>query len=412
MRRTDRGPFSRGLYAFLDDNKLPRVCVIGAGNGGLAMAGHLALKGLRVALYSRSEGKVAPIAELGGVYVRGALEGFGRIALASTDLEECVCRSDVIMVTTPASAHAAVARALAPYLNGQVVLLNPGRTGGALEVHHELRRRGAKATVAEAQTFIYASRAESPVAARIYEIKRVVPVAAFPAVRTGPVTRVLKRIYSQFIPARNVLETGFTNIGAVFHPTPLILNASKVEAGDCFDYYHEGITPAVSEIMERIDAERVAVAAALGLRVPTAREWLYQAYGARGRSLYEAIQNNGAYAGIKAPTTLQHRYIHEDVPTGLVPIASFGQALGVPTPFTDSLIQMACGLHRTDYRSSGRTLERLGLAGLRRDAIREYVTTGTWAPARQGAVARAFAPAAASPRSAVPAWQLPSPSVS
>lgn len=376
MRRIQTTPFARDSYAIVPYRETPRVCVIGAGNGGLAMAGHLAMKGLPVYLYSRSEAKVAPIREAGGIHLHGAMEGFARIELASTDLGECVRNSDVVMVTTPACAHAQVAEALAPFVDGHIVVLNPGRTGGALEVHHILKRLGARATVAEAQTFIYASRAESPTSARIHEIKRVVPVAAFPAVRTHAVMRQLQRVYSQFVPARNVLETSFSNIGAIFHPTPLILNACKVDTGVTFDYYHEGVTPSVAELMERVDAERVAVAAALGLRVLTAREWLYEAYGARGGNLYEAIQNNGAYTGIKAPTTLDHRYIYEDVPTGLVPIASFGQVTGVPTPYTESLIQMACGLHGTDYRELGRTVERLGLGGMRPGEIHEYVITG------------------------------------
>lgn len=376
MRRTQTTPFARDDYALVPYREVPRVCVVGAGNGGLAMAAHLALKGLPVFLYSRNEEKVAPIRKAGGIYLHGAMEGFGRIELASTDLEECVQNADVIMVTTPACAHAQVATALAPFVDGHIVVLNPGRTGGALEVHHIFQQMGARATVAEAQTFIYASRAESPTSARIFEIKRVVPVAAFPAVKTHAVMRQLQRVYSQFVPAHNVLETSFSNIGAVFHPTPLILNACKVDTGVCFDYYHEGVTPSVAELMERVDAERVAVAAALGLRVLTAREWLYEAYGARGGNLYEAIQNNGAYTGIKAPTTLDHRYIYEDVPTGLVPIASFGRVAGVPTPYTESLIQMACGLHGTDYRKVGRTVERLGLAGMRPGEIYEYVITG------------------------------------
>src|SRR5690606_32824773 len=191
------------------------VCIIGAGNGGVAMAGHLGLKGHRVRLYSRDESKVAPVRRAGGITVTGAVQGFGPVELATTNLAEAIDGADVIMVTTPASAHGPVARHQAP---------------------HQAHRYN---TVAEAQSFIYASRAERPDRAHIFDIKREVPVAAMPARRTPIVLRTLRRLYPEFVAARNVLETSFANIGAIFHPAPLILNASKVVSGVPFDYYHQ-----------------------------------------------------------------------------------------------------------------------------------------------------------------------------
>lgn len=352
------------------------VCVVGAGNGGVAMAGHLGLKGHRVRLYSRSEEKIAAVRRAGGIFLTGAVEGFGPVECATTDLAEAVGGVDVIMVTTPASAHAATAQALAPHLHRQLIVLNPGRTGGALEVTNILRAFGRRNTVVEAQTFIYASRVEAPGRARIYDIKRVVPAAALPARHTHAALRTLRRLYPEFVAAGSVLDTSFANIGAVFHPAPLILNASKVDQGEPFDYYHEGITPSVAALMERVDAERLAVARALGVSAVSAKDWLAIAYGVRGETLYEAIQRNASYGGIKAPRTLMHRYILEDVPTGLIPIASFGRLAGVPTPFTESLIQMACGVTGIDFWRQGRTVESLGLAGMSPAEIREYVETG------------------------------------
>lgn len=370
------------------------VCVIGAGNGGVAMAGHLGLKGHRVRLYSRAEEKVAPVRQSGGITVTGTVEGFGPVECATTDLAEAVKGADVIMVTTPASAHAATARALAPHLRKQIIVLNPGRTGGALEVQQVLNEAGCHNTVVETQSFIYASRAEAPNRARIYDIKRAVPVAALPARHTPSVLWVLRRLYPQFVAANNVLETSFANIGAIFHPAPLILNASKVDSGVPFDYYHEGITPSVAALMERIDAERLAVAQALGVSVMSAKDWLSAAYGAQGATLYEAIQTNESYCGIKAPQTLQHRYIHEDVPTGLIPIASFGRHLGVPTPYTESLIQMACGVTGVNFWMAGRTVETLGLCHMTPAEIRYYVESGVKpVPARAAEGMPAFIPA-------------------
>ena len=63
----------------------------------------------------------------------------------------------------------------------------------------------------------------------------------------------------------------------------------------------------------------------------------------------------------------------EDVPMSLVPLSSLGQSLGVPTPTIDMIIQLAQLLHGKDYRREGRTVERLGIAGLSIKQIRQLV---------------------------------------
>ena len=108
----------------------------------------------------------------------------------------------------------------------------------------------------------------------------------------------------------------------------------------------------------------MAVARRLGVRSATAREWLYLSYDASGDTLYEAIHNTLAYRGIRAPQSIAHRYISEDVPMSLVPISSIGAMLGVPTPAIDMVIELGSILHGVDYRESGRTVARLGLEGM------------------------------------------------
>jgi len=48
-------------------NRKFAVAVLGAGHGGLALAGYLAQQGHRVALWNRSPEPLAPVAELGGI---------------------------------------------------------------------------------------------------------------------------------------------------------------------------------------------------------------------------------------------------------------------------------------------------------------------------------------------------------
>jgi opine dehydrogenase len=357
--------------------------VIGAGHGGKAMAAHLALMGFPVTLYNRTAENIAAIRARGGIELEsydGGPRGFARLTNVTSDMAEALAEADIVMVVVPSTAHADIARAAAPHLrDGQIVVLNPGRTGGALEFTKTLRESGCAAdvTVAEAETLIYASRSDGPAQARIFSIKEAVPLAALPATRTRRVLEALAPAYPQFIDGISVLHTGLNNMGAIFHPALTILNAGRIEAtrGD-FQFYIEGVTPSVARVLEVLDRERVTVAAALGIRARTALEWLKMAYDATGADLYEAIHNQPGYYGIKAPPTLNHRYITEDVPASLVPIAALGERYGVSVRGMDSIIRLACIIHRTDYWRRGRTLERMGIEGMSVSEVTRYVMEG------------------------------------
>jgi len=113
--------------------------------------------------------------------------------------------------------------------------------------------------------------------------------------------------------------------------------------------------------LEVLDRERVTIASSLGIRARTGMEWLQMAYDSIGDDLHEAIHNQSGYYGINAPSTLKHRYIFEDVPMSLVPMAALGKRYGVSVRGMESLINLANFIHRTDYRRRGRTLDKLGL---------------------------------------------------
>ena len=358
--------------------------VIGAGNGGKTMAAHLALIGFPVTLYNRTPENVAAIKIRGGIELEsyeGGPHGFGRLALVTSDMGEALEQAKVIMVVVPATGHADIARAATPHLRDeQIILLNPGRTGGVLEFTQVLRERGCQAdvTVAEAETLIYASRSEGPTQARIFRIKDAVPLAALPATRTPRVLEALASAYPRFIDGTSVLHTSLNNMGAIFHPALALLNAGRIEStGGEFQFYIDGVTPSVARVLEALDRERVTVAAALGIRARTGMEWLRMAYDATGANLHEAIHNQSGYRGIKAPPTLNHRYITEDVPMSLVPIAALGRQYGVRVRGMDSIIRMACIIHQTDYWRRGRTMDKLGIERWSVEEMIRYVMEET-----------------------------------
>jgi opine dehydrogenase len=157
-------------------------------------------------------------------------------------------------------------------------------------------------------------------------------------------------------------------MNAVLHVANCISNAGRIESGGDFKFYAEGVTPAVVNLYEALDTERLAIAARLGVTTPRLEEWIGRAYGVREPSLPETFQRltfepQGAYQNTPTPTSLAHKYITEDVPTGLIPIRALGAAGGVATPTLDALIHLASLTAGRDFAAEARTIDRLGLTG-------------------------------------------------
>jgi opine dehydrogenase len=302
------------------------------------------------------------------------------ISFATTNLEEAIKGRKLLMVVVPAFAHKQIAEKMAPFVeDGQIILLNPGRTGGVLEFKNVFKNKGVKKDViiAEAQTFIFASRMSNPGVVKIFRIKNAVPIAALPSKRNDELKEVMKEVMPEFEVADNIIYTSFNNIGAVFHPATLLLNAARIEStAGKFEFYLEGISNSVAKVLEKVDEERCKVMKIFGAEPLTSVNWLKYAYDVTGKNLYEAIHNNSGYQGILAPPSIDNRYITEDVPMSLVPISSFGKEFGVQTPVIDSVINLANVMMEKDYFKEGRTVESLGLKGKKIEEILKLLEEG------------------------------------
>lgn len=348
-----------------------KIAVVGSGNGGQALAGYIASLGHQVMLYGRNESIVSQINSKGKIILVGKLETEGNV-VASTNLKDLVEGAEIIMIATTATAHYDLACQMSAFLaDGQIIVLNPGRTGGAIEFSNGLSASGntKKVYVSEAQTLIYACRIVENGIVNIIGVKDRVLLAAYPASETDYVIERLKPLYKCFYPANNVLRTSFENVGAIFHPAVVLFNEAAIERGVQF-YFYRDMTPALANILELIDAERIAVAKAYGIDIISAKDWVSYAYdGVEGNTLCERMQNNPGYYEILAPTTINCRQITEDIPTGILPMAELGKVAGVPTPLFNALITMCSTLLGRDFRTEGRNLSKLGFEGMTKEEI-------------------------------------------
>ena len=89
------------------------------------------------------------------------------------------------------------------------------------------------------------------------------------------------------------------------------------------------------------------------------------------------FDKEGASAQISGPSSVKSRYIAEDVPYGLVPIAKLGRKFNVPTPFIDAIIEFSSVINETNYLEQGMTLEELGIASLDKNGLNKLLQEGS-----------------------------------
>lgn len=356
-----------------------KFTIIGAGNGGQSMAAHLTFLKQEVVLYDIQEELIHKINQNGGVKAEGVLEGFAHVK-ATTDLKLAMEDADLIMITTTGTAHKHVARSITPFLkDGQIIMIFPGYWG-ALEFRNILKKLGVRKDVyiAETESLIYTCRSIKPGHVRIRKVKERLEFATLPASDGQKVKEILADVYPQLVLTDSVLTTTLNNCNPMFHVPILLFNAGRIESDNEFFFYPDGATPSVVNVIEQLEQERLEIGKMLNIKLSTCQDLLSRFYQVDEDNLYESIQRNPAYQTGKAPTTLDYRYIHEDIPYGLYPMAKLGEQLGLPMKVSNNLIDIASLLVNKELRRDGLELFDLGLSEMSAKEMVEYLKGGSF----------------------------------
>jgi opine dehydrogenase len=346
------------------------IAVLGSGNGGCAVAFDCAAQGHQVSLFDFEQfpESIKAVQNKGGIHCEGELEGFQPVAFAGHEIEKALDGADIIYAVGPAYSTRPFAEACKPYLKqGQIVIVCPSSCGGSIEFKNGagLDLRDEDIVVAETSTLPYAVRLLEPGKIRIFnKLKGGLFLATVPAQHTHHVLEQVRDVYPTMRAAKNILQTSLQNGNPVIHPTITLMNVALIERtkGD-FDFYHEGVTPAVGRLIEAVDKERIAIGKKLGVNViPDPELGVMQGY------MTEATYDNGfitspGFEGVKAQSSLDYRYFNEDVGYGLVFLQKLGEQVGVATPIMSAVITLVSLLMNQDYLAEAkRTMESLGLS--------------------------------------------------
>jgi len=352
-----------------------KVAVAGGGAGGAAAVAELVSAGHQVRFWSRSQETLAPFQEQAGVAFDGMMgSGLAKPGLMTCDLAEATDGADLVLICVPTLAHKEVAHALARSRSRVPIVLNPGHTGGALEVRQTfIASQCDPPPIAEFSTLTYVARKYTKARVTITGKAKSVRLAAMPGGEKA--AELAKLLFPAARPVSDVLACDLANVNMVLHIPGAVLGAAWVEAtGGDFFFYVQGMTGGVARIMRALDDERRAVARAFNHELPSLTAEM-QAIGTVEKStpdiedFVSAISSGEANRRIKAPNSLRHRYYQEDFCYGLLPFTVIARIGSVDVPVANALLQIGRVLIGFDPAATGRTAERMGIAELDRDGL-------------------------------------------
>jgi len=358
----------------------PSVAVLGTGNQGLIMSGLLSLSGCDVSLFDLPEfaDSVDSVIKAGGIDIKGAFgEGLAKPTLITKDVGEAIQGRQVLLFCMPAYAHEAFTRACAPHIEAGQLLVFISYFG-ALRMSKLLEklRPGVEVTLGEFLSCPYAGRKSGPNEAVIVKRKERLPFATFPGRRTADALGILNQLFDDLSPGKTCLETSINNVNPWVHVAGVILNVGWIEATKGgFSFYTDGKTPAVKDLECALEDEKIEVTQKLHLRAIRTPELVKELY----RSVLH--ETDGSIHRTKhkvqnTPQHLEHRYLLEDVPYGLVPVASIAQEFDLPIPALDATIKIASIVTQKDLREVGIGASELGLSGLTAEEMVAFAETG------------------------------------
>lgn len=377
-----------------------KIAVLGAGNGGYVMAADLTMGGHKVNFYELpeyAEKNLGPIIKRGGIEVisqdtsgneielsAGGRSGFAKISgTIGSDIQEAVSGVDIIMLVVPGFMREKFIRAFAPYLEDrQIITIWPGYFG-ALQCAKLLKNLGIEKDIAIAETeslFYNCSKLGDGKVRNKGEKNRIL-LSVFPGKKKKNTIDELKKIFPMFVPANNVLETTLANINPTLHPESVLLNLYRVERK--FYPFDEkmnkpvlkayDLTLGMTRLVKSIDMERLALGNEFELRINSLKKTLEVWYDAKGKDLYETILNCYAFQVQGAPTSLEDRYITEDIPYSLVPYTLLGEQIGVPVSTIRAMATIGCAITGRDFWKEGLDMESIGLKGKSVSEIIDYL---------------------------------------
>lgn len=361
-----------------------KVAVVGAGNGGCAVAADMAYRGLDVTLIKTSNA----IHDDNFTYLQKndgkmTLVDFGENGCMNPDEVEkvektgyisCVTRDvsvltdmDIIIIYVQTNYHESVIEKISDYIrDGQIILINPGYFSTAYVLKY---CKTQDVTIVEAQSSFIDGRIMEPGKFKVGFRNVRNPLGVYPSKNLEYAKEKLDQLGFPFYYMNNVIGAALHNPNMIVHTIGSLLSIPMIDAmGEEFCMYHRSFTKHAWNVLEKLDNEKMDILEKLGAeRLPYVEACKFRNSLDNEKDAKEVFFGYAAMpTRAKGPVTVESRYITEDVPQGLVMLESLGKALNVKTPVATSLIEIASAALNCDMRLNGRTPERLGVENIKK----------------------------------------------
>lgn len=391
------------------------IAVLGGGAIGKAIAGDCALSGNQVRICD-----ISPFAETSlfrvkenGIRVYGEQlnlfgferSGIGKVEMVTTSIKEAVKGASIIIIATPTAAHKVFFKELIPVLeNGMIIHFIPDNYG-SLTFRKALREAGCNKDV------IVGGWAGPPFDARV-DVKGGV---SMPSVKLGYRAINLKGSAHPYsdqelfiestkyigafdsvnhgegtIDGDTILGTCLSITNPLLHTVGLLMGVGVLENFSSvlgqkiedFSIYSHTFCPSISKVQYAFYNEQVNIANAIGVEITKyekeqffSRESIIglKYMGPNFKIPFDAINHVGWGTG---PTSVNSRYLTEDIPVGCRIMHLLGEKYSVKTPVIDSMITLASAVLDKNYFQDGYSLEDIGIAHMTLEELQVYLRKG------------------------------------
>jgi len=297
-----------------------RVAVLGAGPVGRATAAYLAHHGHDVGIWSPSGRGTAPLMARAGdpgkgvIEYRGALEG--RVEVDVLRSPDALAAYEVIVVAFPGHAYDRVLPLVLPRIESRhIVIVSGALSLVPLWLYEQAGNGTARPLVASWGTTLATARRSERADVEIGSVRARFDVAAIPAAAADAALACCQGLFGdRFDLAPSILATAISSVNPVAHAAEALPNLTRMERGEDW-YLFECMTPAAARLAEAIDAERLEIAQALGLKVRSLATHYQLSYHVPLATVAEmAAAIHARDRAPLGPRTAEHRYVLEDMP--------------------------------------------------------------------------------------------------
>jgi len=395
---------------------MKKVTVMGGGNAGKTLAADAALAGHEVCLFEMPKyGKsIESIKKSKKIKISGNQknaknffrDGVATLDMVTCDVVEAVKNTDIIVISVRATGYEEVFEMLVPVIeDGQVISIYPDNFG-SLIFRKKMREMGCKKDV------IVGGWSSLPYGCRLVcnnEIDEVFILYRAVSLRGDTIPSKDRDVFFStmkefapmdtvdMVPGDTVIDIGFCNVNPILHVPATLLNIGAIDnwgkieyVGDkdvYFSIYRHGFSENVSKIQYAIYLEEVELARKIGIEMQHyPKEIFFSRLGILGPEfmgdgyITPLNQNMPDFYKMKyfhgERFTSQSRYITEDIPVGCHLFYEFAKKYSVDVPIIESMINIGNVISETNYFTKGMTLETLGISGIDKKELLDYLREG------------------------------------